>query len=152
MKNIERFFDEINKELENYGIACVVDRVKSGRESACTKAGGACLGCIKDALKWLISESALLSKLEYEILKNIPKKWKYIARDSHFGGEEYGRLYIYTSEPERDEYEWIESGTNENDEHYRIGLFEDLFQFITWESKAYSIEELLKEYEAQYGK
>ena len=152
MKNIEKYFNEICKELENYGIACALDRVKSGRESACTKLECECRGCSKDALKWLISESALLSRQEYEILNNIPKKWKYIARDSHFGDEEYGQLYIYTSEPEKGEYEWIESGTNENDEHYRIKLFEDLFRFITWESKAYSIEELLKEYEAQYGK
>ena len=149
MKNIEKYFNEMVNMLDEYEITCAVYKKING-DNDCGYCN--CSDCAINALKWLNSESTLLSKQEYEILKNIPKKWKYIARDSHFGDEEYGRLYIYTSEPEKDEYEWIESGINENDRHYRIQLFEDLFRFITWESKAYSIEKLLKEYEAQYGK
>ena len=148
MKNIERYFDEIYKELENYGIACAVDRVKSGRESTCTKLECECLGCYKDALKWLNSESTLLSKQEYEILKNIPKKWKYIARDEECN--DYHSLNIYTDIPEQDEHEWL----NHDGEYMHFKLYEDLFKFITWESRIiWCIPEMLKEYEARnYGR
>ena len=66
------------------------------------------------------------------ILKNIPKKYKYIARDRD------GLIFLYNKKPSKCDYSWI--GYNSIAFPYY-----HLFQFIKWEDEEpYSIEELLE--------
>ena len=77
-----------------------------------------------------------LIEAERVILKNIPKKYKYIARDNS------GLLYIYENKPKKDGNVWSNYNYNCFD------LFQHLFQFIKWEDEEpYKIQELLEEYE-----
>lgn len=81
---------------------------------------------------------------EYEILKGLEDKWKWIARDSNSGND--GRAYAYLEKPfKRD----------------RVGIWScgkgvhlinvQSFQFIQWEDEEpYSIVKLIKDYE--FGK
>ena len=71
---------------------------------------------------------------EKVILRNLPKEYKWIARDKN------GCLYVYASKPKKGITMWEDSS----------GLpmfpFYHLFQFIKWEDKEpYLIEELLGE-------
>jgi len=74
-----------------------------------------------------------LTEDEKAILRNLPKKYKYIARDNS------GELFVYEDKPKKDGDGWTS---------YRFdfsNLFKHLFQFIKWEDEeAYNIEELLK--------
>lgn len=75
-----------------------------------------------------------LTKDERVVLRNIPEKYKYIARDNS------GELYIYKGKPYKEREEWY-SLFRFNE----LNLFQDLFQFIKWEDEEpYNIEELLK--------
>lgn len=73
-----------------------------------------------------------LTEDEKAILRNIPKKYKYIARDKS------GLIFLCSKKPSKCDYSWI--GYND------IAFpFDNLFQFIKWEDdEPYSIEELLK--------
>ena len=73
-----------------------------------------------------------LTEVECTILENIPKEYKYIARD------EDGELYIDENKPSKDENgRWYGFG-----EDFRV--FNHLFNFIKWEdSEPNKIEELL---------
>ena len=72
-----------------------------------------------------------LTEDEKVILKNIPKKYKYIARDKN------GLIFLYSEKPSKYDYSWI--GYNDIAFPYY-----HLFQFIKWEDEEpYSIEELL---------
>lgn len=78
-----------------------------------------------------------LTEAERVILENIPKKYKYIARDAG------GALYLYEKKPKKDGDEWFNNYSFDN-----LNLFQHLFQFIKFEDKeAYKIQELLEEYE-----
>lgn len=70
------------------------------------------------------------------ILRNLPKKFKYIARDKD---EE---LYLYKAKPVRSESIW-----NCLDKNYiKLSVFNHMFKFIKWnDEEPYNIEELLKE-------
>ena len=81
---------------------------------------------------------ARINQEEYEILKGLDDKWKWIARDKN------GSLFAYLEKPPKDPYsrDWGLTG----DEWFLIK--EILFQFIQWEDEEpYSIAELIKEYE-----
>ena len=79
-------------------------------------------------------EKPVLTNAEKTILENIPKEFKYIARD------EIGKLYIYEKKPSKDEKVWYWYGLVVD-----FGLFNHLFNFIKWEdSEPNKIEELLK--------
>ena len=71
---------------------------------------------------------------EKVILRNLPKEYKWITRDSS------GMVYIYTQRPTKLSCIWSEDSFG--------GLvipFDHLFRFIKWEDEEpYSIEELLK--------
>ena len=70
---------------------------------------------------------------EKAILRNVPKHYKWIARDLN------GHLYIYVSKPKKGLTIWVNTGL-------LMLPFDHLFQFIKWEDKEpYSIEELLGE-------
>ena len=74
-----------------------------------------------------------LTEDEKVILRNLPKKYKWIARDI------YGCLYVYASKPKKGITMWESDGLP-------MIPFVHLFQFIKWEDvEPYSIEELLGE-------
>lgn len=77
-----------------------------------------------------------LTEDEKVILRNIDKKYKWIARD------EDGRLFIYAIEPLKSINKWI-GGTWRHWTHFVA--FSHLFTFIKWEDEEpYLIEDLLK--------
>ena len=78
-----------------------------------------------------------LTEDEKTILRNLPKKYKWIAREYD------GELYVYENKPVKMRYEWNRgvAGSSYNN----LSLFQHLFQFIKWEDEEpYNIEELLK--------
>ena len=82
-------------------------------------------------LLWERKEKSKLTEDEKAILRNLPKDYKWIARD------ENGCLYVYASKPEKVITMWKGSGLP-------MTPFDHLFQFIQWEDEEpYSIEELL---------
>ena len=87
-------------------------------------------------LLWERKEKPKLTKDEKAILRNLPKKWKYIARD------EDSCLWIFNDYKPR-------KGSTSPEWLGNIGepliLFQHLFQFITWEDEEPTlIEDLLK--------
>ena len=82
-------------------------------------------------LLWERKEIPQLTEDEKVILRNLPKEYKWIARD------ENGCLYVYTSKPEKVITMWKGSGLP-------MMPFSHLFQFIQWkDDEPYLIEELL---------
>ena len=80
---------------------------------------------------------SLLTEDERVILRNLDKKWKWIARD-----EDRDDLHVYSLEPVKTVYEWNVEGVMNFENFY---IFNHLFQFIKWEDdEPYNIEELLK--------
>ena len=84
-------------------------------------------------LLWERKEKPKPTYDEKIILRNLPKKYKYIARDKN------GLIFLYAKKPSKCEYSW--GGCK-----YMLLPLEHLFQFIKWEDdEPYSIEELLGE-------
>lgn len=138
MKNFEKY---INLILENkYGLpnACYVYKELMNNENCqglrCGKT------CFIRILKWLNQdyvEPIKLSHDEYVILKNVPKKYKWIWRDLN---EE---LYISENAPIIDE----------NNNYLGLGCFADLpynydFLFVNCEDEPYEIAKLIADYES----
>lgn len=83
-------------------------------------------------LLWERKEKPKLTEVEKVILRNLPKKYKWIARDID------GCLYVYASKPKKGITMWESDGLP-------MIPFDHLFQFIQWEDEEpYLIEELLK--------
>ena len=86
-------------------------------------------------LKELLWERKEKPKPTYDekiILRNLPKKYKWIARDKN------GLIFLFSKKPSKCDYSWI--GYNDIAFPYY-----HLFQFIKWEDEEpYSIEELLE--------
>jgi hypothetical protein len=83
-----------------------------------------------------LPKKPLLTEDEKTILRNLPKEYKWIARDCS------GVLCVYENKPKKDGDAWTSYSLD-----YSI-LFQHLFQFIRWEDEEpYNIEELLEEYE-----
>jgi hypothetical protein len=71
---------------------------------------------------------------EYEVLKELDDKWKWIARD------EKGELWAYRRKPIKENKVWREG--------ILMGLSNGILQFIQWENEEpYNIQELIEEYE-----
>ena len=86
-------------------------------------------------LLWERKETPKLTEDEKVILRNLPKEYKWIARDGN------GCLYVYASKPKKGITMWGSNGLS-------MIPFDHLFQFIKWEDEEpYLIEELLKEEE-----
>ena len=69
------------------------------------------------------------------ILRNLPEKWKWIARDKNCS------LFVYGKKPKKIEPTWFNF-----DEIGYLSLFNHLFQFIKWEDEEpYCIKDLLEE-------
>ena len=104
------------------------------------------LGILIDEEYTIIQPKPTLIEDEKAILRNLPKEYKYVARDSYGKG---GNLVLCKEFPERN---WVLIGGDgywlENRNQFpcsTLGIFNHLFQFIKWEDGPYSIEELLKE-------
>ena len=83
-------------------------------------------------LLWERKEKPQLTEDEKVILKNLPKEYKWVARDLS------GLVYIFIERPEKGQAIWYGCGRP------MIPCYR-LFQFIKWEDEEpYSIEELLK--------
>ena len=77
-----------------------------------------------------------LSADEKAILRNLPKRYKYIVRDAS------NIIFIHKEKPIKDEYGWTDATLS----YTWLNLYAHLFQFVKWEDdEPYSIEELLKE-------
>ena len=85
-------------------------------------------------LLWERKEKKLvISEDEKAILRNLPKEYKWIARDLS------GMVYIFIEKPEKGQAIWYGCGQP-------MIPFYHLFQFIKWEDEEpYSIEKLLGE-------
>lgn len=85
----------------------------------------------------IIQPKPILTEDEKVILRNLPKEYKWIARDSIGYGN---HLWIYGTKPTR-----ISKTFSLEKIYKKIDLFDNIFKFIKWEDKPYLIEELLKE-------
>ena len=84
-----------------------------------------------EVLLWERKEKPKLTEDEKVILRNLPKKYKWIARDKS------GLIFLCSKKPSKCNYSWI--GYNDIAFPYY-----HLFQFIQWkDEEPYSIEELL---------
>ena len=82
---------------------------------------------------------SLLSEDERVILRNLDKKWKWIARDAD------GGLFVYEGKPEirKSELEkvyWFPTCGYTTS----LSIFSHLFEFVKFDEEPYNIEELLK--------
>ena len=89
-------------------------------------------------LLWERKEKVKLTEDEKVILRNLPKEYKYIAR------QKYGELVVYQNKPykanTRGYWECYEISMREF-----LSLYNHLFRFIEWEDEEpYLIEDLLK--------
>ena len=82
-----------------------------------------------------------INQEEYEVLKDLDDKWKWIARDGFTG-----IVNVYEDKPRKIGLvkEWAPMGDRANKTIFK----NNLFQFIQWEGEGpYSIAELIEEYE-----
>ena len=139
MKNKEKYLDEISEAFASidgtYGI-CKVRKRHVIKPEECISI--ACNECEKRTREWLeeeYQEPITLSEDEKAILRNIDKRYKWIARH-------YGTLEIYEDKPYKANKTWIfKSGIGDV-----LRPFNHLFTFIKAEdTEPYSIEDLLNE-------
>ena len=117
-------FDSYRDNLTNIDNAVGSDIMKVYKDYTCKEL----LWERKDKTK----PKAKLTEDEKVILRNVPKEYKWFARDIN------GCLYIYENKPEKGISIWEASGLP-------MTTFDHLFRFIEWEDEEpYSIEELLK--------
>lgn len=141
--NLEHYLEK-----RTYEISCVPNEVckmaykAKHNDKSCD--GEECFDCVlcnnvKEIVKVLLSEYKEKPKLtedEKAIFRNIPKKYKYIARDS------CGKIYVYSTKPVKRGRVWDADATK----CFSLDLFEHLFKFIKWEDEEpYEISKLLEE-------
>lgn len=87
-----------------------------------------------------------INQEEYEVLKGLDDKWKWIARD-----DEYNSLNVFSVKPIKTRFQWdyLDVGYK----HAGLTKKENkMFQFIQWEDeKPHNIAELIEEYEIENG-
>lgn len=83
----------------------------------------------------------IVSEDEKAILRNLPKEYKWIARD------ENGELYIFKTKPRKSGMSDLWESEYGNHKEYTIfEIYNHLFQFVTWEDEEpYLISDLLEE-------
>ena len=90
----------------------------------------------KEVFKPKETKPSLLTEDERVILRNLDKRYIYIARDG------LGNLIVFKEHPFRGECAWL---TEILQNHAFLQVFNHLFKFIKWEDEIpYNIEELLK--------
>lgn len=131
MKNFEHYKDKF-MQYEGRNLECIASKKILKRKCA-----NNCAICVEFIKKWLYEEYEEPIKLtdgEKAILRNLPKKYKWIARDKN------NNLYLYVDNPCKIGDDWS------SDEFDIFKVYNNLFKFIKWEDEeTYSIEELLKE-------
>ena len=107
------------------------------------------LGILIDEECEIIQPKPILTEDEKVILRNLDKKWKWIARNEWedtlvlFTDKPIRRMPYRTSQEEVDgDGEWV---ALKGVEYIELRQFNHLFQFIKWEDEPYSIKELLGE-------
>lgn len=136
MKNKEKYIDKIIDATLRTNEMCML--VKNAMMCECGDLQ-TCAKCKERLREWLeeeYKEPVKITDDEKAILRSLPKKYKWIARN------EYDWLCVYTNKPTR-----CDIMCNSCDGYrYWIDIFNHLFQFIKWEDEEpYSIEELLKD-------
>lgn len=132
MINAKKFKDEIIEEYQNLLKRNVIDgdgnRMNKAIKTIAYKHCGQQLCGASSTFKWLCEEykePVKLTRFEYDILKYLSDNTKhmYIVRNKN------GNIYIFDSEPTKDEYYncWSNSGM------HGMVMFNKLFQFIKWE-------------------
>lgn len=132
MLNVEKYSEYIAKAIINCKKSDYIVCSCCAQKEMCEQ-----LKNVEQIKKWLFEKwKPHLTKDEEAILRNLPKKFKYIARDKD---EE---LYLYKAKPVRSESIW-----NCLDKNYiKLSVFNHMFKFIKWnDEEPYNIEELLKE-------
>ena len=113
-------FDSYRKDLTDIDNALEFDIMKVYKDYTCKE------------LLWERKEEPKPTEDEKAILRNVPKHYKWIARDID------GCLYVYASKPKKGITMWESDGLP-------MIPFVHLFNFIKWgDDEPYSIEELLK--------
>lgn len=84
---------------------------------------------------WERKEKPKLTKDEKAILRNLPKEYKYIARD------EYETLCAYIEKPKKESMYWYSA------DYLDLTAFKHLFQFVKWDEEPHLISDLLGEEE-----
>ena len=98
-----------------------------------------CTNCTLNWLKAEHKEPIKISDAEKVILENIPKVFKYIARDKC-----YGKLMVYVDKPYKTDDMWERPDYGDRG-YEELTVFNHLFQFIKWSDiEPYEIAELLK--------
>ena len=91
-------------------------------------------------LIWERKETPKLTEDEKAILRNLPKEYKWIARDKT------SDIYLYEYKPKKYIFGWVCNSVWTCHAGWTTLAFPHLFQFIKWEDdEPYSIEELLGE-------
>ena len=86
---------------------------------------------------WERKEKPKPTEDEKAILRSLPKKYKYIARDSKNKNE---GLCIYIDKPEKESSYWY------SEDFLELEVFKHLFKFVKWEDEEpYLISDLLEE-------
>ena len=128
---------EIIKSAENFKQWCE-DHYSSNSKCKCLFADRVYCRCCKTPKCWTLEKpKPRMSEFEYEYLKRLDKKYKYIARDND------GRLFAYKSETRKSRAAWKCKYLD------FVGIpLTDFLNFVTWDDKEpTSIQELIKEYE-----
>ena len=142
MKNKEKYFDELIQIIVNGYFLAVDERTNEPRRCdhkiSCIECLFSKTGCSNGRKEWLeqeYQEPVTLTDDEKVILKNLPKKYEWIAKDKS------GRLFLYLIKPLKTGVWWQSESTE-----FNFSMFNDLFQFIKWEDEnAWEIDKLLKE-------
>lgn len=137
MKNKEKYIDFIVEAFADADVdVCEFRRKHVLKQKDCNRF--TCVECSQRTKEWLEAEYQELVTLtddEKVILKNLPKRYEWTARD------EDGMLFLYPEKPLKKEAFW-KSRSFESD----FSMYDDLFQFINWEDEEpYNIDELLKQ-------
>lgn len=132
MLNVEKYSGYIAKAIINCKKSDYIVCSCCAQKEMCEQ-----LKNVEHIKKWLFKEwKPHLTKDEKSILRNLPKKYKYITRDS------YGRIWIHENRPCKYPLVWDTVGND----GYILEIYNHLFQFIKWEDEEpYNIEELLKD-------
>lgn len=139
MKNKEKYFDEI---IESFtSDECTMCDFKKNyvlELASCSCIGITCVECCQRTKEWLeqeYQEPIILTDDEKAILKNLPRDYKWIARDAD------GEIFLYFRKPQKSCAWWKSEGSE-----FGFSMYDGLFQFIKWEDEnPYNIDELLKQ-------
>lgn len=141
MTELEHFIRR--NDVSTFGRVCsIAISIKTRDDDYCDNHNcGECDFCKNkdEILKILLSEHIEKPKItddEKAILRNLPKKCKYIIRNWN------NKLFLTEGKPQKKgDYYWSYKGYC-----YELDIFEHLFQFIKWEDEEpWSIKELLEE-------